>query len=169
MNLWKKSTALAALLLIVLSCGLPAQQKPVDNNNNNRAVDVAVIVNPMNPVDSISLSDLRKIFSGEKLSWGSGLAVEVFVRAPHAHERDVLLRRVLHMTESEYKALWVKKVYSGEAQREPLPLISNGMQLEAVRAERGGIALISMQDLHQGVKVLRVDGKLPGGNGYSLK
>lgn len=165
MNSCKKSTALATLLLIVLSCGLPAQQKPGEVRDS----DVAVIVNPMNPLDSISSSDLRKIFSGEKLSWGSGLSVEVFVRAPHAHERDVLLNRVLHMTESEYKALWVKKVYSGEAQREPLPLMSNGMQLEAVRAERGGIALIAMQDLHPGVKVLKVDGKLPGASGYSLR
>lgn len=161
----KRSGVLATILLMVLSCGLPAQQTPADA----RSVDVAVIVNPMNKLDSISAVDLRKIFSGERLSWGNGLPVSVFVRAPQAHERDVLLNRVLHMTESEYKAHWVKKVYSGEAQHEPLSLLSNGMQLEAVRAERGGIALINMQDLHQGVKVLKVDGKLPGAAGYSLK
>ncbi len=161
----KKSGALATILLMVLSCSLPAQQKPVEA----RSMDVAVIVNPMNSLDSISAADLRKIFSGEKVSWGNGLAISVFVRAPQSHERDILLSRVLHMSESEYKAHWVQKVYSGEAQREPLSLLSNGMQLEAVRAERGGIALISMQDLHQGVKVLKVDGKLPGAAGYSLK
>lgn len=161
----KRTTALATILLMVLSCGLPAQQKAAEA----KAIDVAVVVHPMNPLESISLADLRKIYLGEKVSWGGGLAVFAFVRAPQAHERDVLLNRLLHMTESEYKALWVKKVYSGEAQREPLPLISNGMQLEAVRAERGGIALIAMQDLHPGVKMLKVEGKLPGSPGYFLK
>lgn len=161
----KKYGALAAVLLMVLSCGLPAQQKPAEA----KGVDVAVIVNPMNPVDSVTSGDLRKIFSGEKLSWKNGLPVAVFVRAPQAHEREVLLNRVLRMTESEYRTYWVKKVYSGEAQREPLSLLSNGMQLEAVRSERGGIALIVMPDLHPGVKVLRVDGKLPGAPGYPLK
>jgi phosphate transport system substrate-binding protein len=150
-----------------LSAGLPiaGQQKPVDE----KAPDVAVIVNPKNPVDDISSAELRRIFSGEKQSWNGGLPVSLFVRAPEAHERDVLLKRVLKMTESEYKALWVKKVYSGEVQREPLALFSNGMELEAIRAERGGIALISMQDIHQGVKVLKVDGHLPGTSGYPLK
>jgi hypothetical protein len=76
---------------------------------------------------------------------------------------------VLKMSESEYKAFWVKKVYSGESQREPLALFSNGMQLEAVRAEKGGIALVSLQDLHQGVKVLKVNGRLPGTPGYTLQ
>lgn len=43
------------------------------------------------------------------------------------------------------------------------------MQLEAVRGEKGGIALIRMADVRQGVKVLKVDGRLPGTEGYVLK
>jgi hypothetical protein len=73
------------------------------------------------------------------------------------------------MTESEYKQHWVKKVYSGEAQHEPLTVFSNGMQLEAVRVEKGGIALINSADVRQGVKVLKVEGQLPGASGYPLK
>src|SRR5437763_499871 len=96
--------------------------------------DVAVIVNPQNQIESISSTDLRKIFAGEKRSWNSNVPVFVVVRAPQAHERDILLSHVLRMTESEYKQYWVKKVYSGEVPREPLALLSNGMQLEAVRA-----------------------------------
>jgi phosphate transport system substrate-binding protein len=162
-----KRTFAAFIFILILFAGLPTagQQKSSDD----KAPDVAVIVNPKNPVDDISSAELRRIFSGEKQSWNGGFPVTLFVRAPEAHERDVLLQRVLKMSESEYKAFWVKKVYSGEVQREPLALFSNGMELEAIRAERGGIALISMQDIHQGVKVLRVDGHLPGTSGYPLK
>lgn len=158
------SGSLIATLAVLLVCGLFAQQP-----RQVRGPDVAVIVNPFNSMDSISSAELRKIFSGEKQTWNGGMAIDVFVRAPQAHERDVLLNRVLRMTESEYKAFWVKKVYSGEVQREPLALLSNGMQLEAIRAEKGGIALIGMQDLHPGVKVLKVDGHLPGTAGYPLR
>lgn len=154
-----------AFWLALLACSVFAQQKP----NEAKEPDVAVIVNPTNPVDSITSTELRKIFSGEKQGWSGGLPVTIFVRAPQSHERDVLLSRVLHMSESEYKAYWVQKVYSGEVQREPLALLSNGMQLEAIRAEKGGIALISIQDIHPGVKVLKVDGHLPGTPGYPLK
>ncbi len=174
---WKPSVVLLVLLAGLALAGLKltelkltaqkleAQKKDLPAGGT----DVAVIVNPQNPVDSISLADLRKIYSGEKQSWNSSLPVFVLVRAPQAREREVLLNRVLRMTESEYKQFWVRKVYSGEIQREPLALLSNGMQLEAVRAEHGAIALISAQDIHQGVKVVKVDGHLPGTAGYPLR
>ena len=159
----KRAAFSIAMLVAVLVCCLAAQdKKPVKDS------DIAVIVNPGNPVDSISSTELRKIFSGQKQSWAGGLSVDLFVRAPQARERVCSWTR-LKMSESEYKAFWVKKVYSGESQREPLALFSNGMQLEAIRAEKGGIALVSLQDLHQGVKVLKVNGRLPGTPGYTLQ
>jgi ABC-type phosphate transport system substrate-binding protein len=158
----KQWTGFSAALLLLLACGLFAQQPQA-------GADVAVIVSPLNPVESISSAELRKIFAGEKQSWSGNRPIFVVVRAPQAHEREVLLYRIMRMTESEYKQYWVKKVYSGEAQREPLAVMSNGMQLEAVRSDKGGIALISMQDVRPGVKVLKVDGHMPGTPGYLLK
>jgi len=150
----------AALALVLASASMLAQSK---------SDDVAVIVNPQNQIDSISSADLRKIFAGEKRSWNSNIPIFLVVRAPQAHERDILLSHVLKMTESEYTQYWVKKVYSGEIPREPLALLSNGMQLEAIRADKGGIALINLTDVKQGVKVLKVDGRMPGAAGYTLR
>src|SRR5215472_1985513 len=153
-----------ALLLLFAACAMLAEQ-----NQTEASADVAVIVNPANPVDSISSLELRKLFAGDRHGWAGGISVFLLVRAPQAHERDVLLNQILGMNESEYKQHWIRKVYSGEAQREPLALQSNGMQLEAVRAEKGGIAIIKMADVRQGVKVLKLDGHLPGTEGYPLK
>jgi hypothetical protein len=152
-----------ALLLLAASL-LLAQQ-----SQSGATTDVAVIVNPSNPVDSISIVDLRKIFAGERQNWTSSLPVFVMVRAPQARERDVLLNQILRMNESEYKQYWVKKIYTGEVQREPLAVFSNGMQLEGIRVEKGGIALIRVIDVRQGVKVLKIDGHLPGTSEYPLK
>jgi ABC-type phosphate transport system substrate-binding protein len=160
----KIHTVLTLALFLLSTCALVAEQ-----NQAGTSPEVAVIVNPSNQLEDISTADLRKIFSGEKQHWSTGLPIFPMVRAPEAHERSVLLNLILRMSESEYKQHWVKKVYSGEVQREPLALLSNGMQLEGVRAERGGIALINLSDVRQGVKVLKVDGRQPGGSGYTLR
>jgi ABC-type phosphate transport system substrate-binding protein len=130
--------------------------------------EVAIVVNPDNPITSISMADLRKVFGGDKQSWGSFAAVP-FVRAAKAHERDVLLTVIMKMTDAQFQEYWVKKVYSGAVAHEPLALMSTGMQLEAVRSQKGGIALINVQDVKDGVKVIKVDGLAPGSAGYPLK
>jgi ABC-type phosphate transport system substrate-binding protein len=128
---------------------------------------VAVVVNQKNPVTNLTALELRKLFMGEKHFWAGGLPIKLIVRAPTAHERVVLLR-VLTMSESEYKQYWAAQVFRGEAQAEPIALFSNGMQKEALAAFPGAVALVDFQDVKPGMKVVRVDGRLPGDAGYPL-
>lgn len=162
-------TAFAGLLLFVVVAAMAAQQETGVAVVVNQEAEVAVVVNPDNPVTSVSSADLRRIFAGDKQSWNSNLPVFPIVRAPDARERQVLLKQILRMTEAEYKHYWLQKTYSGEAPLEPVAVFSNGMQLEAVRVKRGGIALINVADLRTGVKVIKVDGYTPGTPGYPIK
>jgi len=130
--------------------------------------DVAVVVSEKNHVANLTKPELRRIFAGEKRSWPGGQPVKLFVRAPGAHERAVLLK-LLDMSESEYKQYWTAQVFRGEAQAEPVALFSNGMQKEAVALYPGALALVNFQDVKPGMKVVRVDGHLPGEAGYPLK
>jgi len=129
--------------------------------------DIAVVVNPKNPVSNVSRSELRKIFAGEKRTWAGGPSIKIITRAPESYERKVLLR-LLGMSESEYKQYWITQVFQGEAQAEPASLFSNGMQKEAISAFPGAIALIDTKDVKPGMKVLKVDGRLPGEPGYPV-
>jgi hypothetical protein len=126
---------------------------------------VAVVVSEKNSVTNLSIPELRKLFAGEKHFWTGGLSVKLFVRAPEAHERAALLK-LLGMSESEYKHYWTAQVFRGEAQAEPVALFSNGMQKEALAVYPGALALVSFQDVKPGMKVVRVDGHLPGDAGY---
>jgi len=128
---------------------------------------VAVVVNEKNPVKNVSTPELRKLFAGEKHFWSGGLSVRLFVRAPGAYERVVLLR-LLSMSESEYKHYWTAQVFRGAAQAEPVALFSNGMQKEALAAFPGGVALVNFKDVKPGMKVVKVDGRLPGEAAYPL-
>lgn len=130
-------------------------------------VAVAVVVSETNPVTNITVSDLRKLFTGEKHSWPGGTPVKLVVRAPGAYERIVLLK-LLGMTESSYKQYWTTQVFRGEAQAKPVELFSNGMQKEALSVYPGALALVSFKEVRTGMKVVKVDGHLPGDAGYPL-
>jgi len=134
---------------------------------NAVAMVVAVVVNDKNPVTNVTTAQLRKLFAGEKHAWPGGLPVKLFVRAPGAYERVVLLK-LLDMSESEYKRYWTAEVFRGDAQAEPIALFSNGMQKEALIAFPGAVALVNFQDVKGGMKVVKVDGRLPGEAAYPL-
>jgi hypothetical protein len=134
-----------------------------------RDTSIAVIVNPGNTVQSISLAQLRNIFLGTQTFWKDGTQVVAIVRAPSARERDVLLRRVLHMSEAQYQQYWRKKRQAHQGGHEPIAVVSNGMEEQIVLRESGAIALAPVSDLHPGIKVLRVAGHLPGSASYPLK
>jgi len=130
--------------------------------------DLAVVVSPGNPIANVSLGDLRKLFNGEKRSWPGGMRVKLIVRAPGSRERTALLQ-FLNLSESDYKQYWTAQVVRGEADSEPFVAPSIGMVLEAVRALPGAISLVYVGDLKPGVKVIKIDGLLPGAPGYLLR
>jgi ABC-type phosphate transport system substrate-binding protein len=128
---------------------------------------VAVVVNEQNPITNVTTPELRKLLAGEKHSWNSGKPVKLFVRTQGANERITFLK-LLGMSEKEYRQYWTEQVFRGLVQNEPIALFSNGMQTEAVAAYPGAVALMQIQDVKPGMKVLKVDGHLPGEAGYPL-
>lgn len=130
--------------------------------------DVAVVVNLKNPVATLTVGELRKIFAGEKRTWPGGHPIKLIVRVSGTPERLVLMK-LLGMSESEYKQYWTAEVARGEASSEPVAVFSNGMEKEAVVAIRGAIALMDARDVKSAIKVVRVNGLLPGAPGYPLQ
>ncbi len=80
-----------------------------------RGADIAVVVHPDTPVDDLSLADVRKVLLGERQYWSSKLPVVLLIRAPVARERDVVLRVIYQMTETQFKQFWVAKIFRAEA------------------------------------------------------
>jgi ABC-type phosphate transport system substrate-binding protein len=132
-----------------------------------KADDVAVIVNPNNSVSNLSMADLKKMFVGEKHSWPGGTPIKLVVRAPISHERTVLLQ-MLGMSEGEYKQYWTAQVVRGEAEMEPMAAPSFGMMKEVVGELKGAIGMVDAQNVKPGMKVIKIDGHMPGEEGYPL-
>lgn len=136
---------------------------------SSRGGDIAVVVNADTPVTDLSLAEVRKVFLGDRQYWNSKLPVVLLMRAPAARERDVVLRVVYQMSEEQYKQYWVAKVYRSEVTGAPKVVYSENMQYDLVSAMPGAIAVIDARNVHPGVKVVRVDGMLPGEKGYPLR
>jgi hypothetical protein len=135
----------------------------------NAAGDIAVVVNPDVKVENVTFTELRKILLGSRQFWPSGQPVTLIVRAPVAPERTFLLQKVYDMSESQYRQYWIAKVFRAEATSGPKVVVSNVESVELVSVLSGAIALMDAGDVPAGLKVLQVDGLLPGSRNYALK
>lgn len=134
-----------------------------------RETDIAVVVNEDTPVTELSLAEVRKVFLGERQYWSAKLPVVLLIRAPVARERDVVLRVIYQMTESQFKQYWVAKIFRAEVTGPPKIVYSNEMEYELVTAMPGAIAFVDARNVHSGIRVVKVDGMLPGDKNYPLR
>src|SRR5438270_1437154 len=149
-----------ACLLLGLSAILSAQ---------SHSIDVAVVVHPDTPVSDLSLSDVRKVFLGDRQYWTSNIPVVLLIRAPVARERNVVLKIIYQMSEAQFKQYWIAKIFRAESASAPKVVYSNDMANDLVTAVPGAIAFIDAREVRPGAKVVRVDGHLPGESGYPLR
>ena len=164
MNRWKSAILFVLTLAPVSLAGGTA---PAPSTATN---DLAIVVPASNPVNNLTLADLRRIYMGERKYWKSGSAVVVLMRARPSLERDVMLRVVFQMEEDQYAQYWVGKIMQAEATTPPADLFSPGMVGQGVENIAGAIGYMSAKDVRAGkVKVLRIGGLLPGEKGYPLR
>ena len=134
-----------------------------------RSTDIAVVVHPDTPISDLSLAEVRKVLLGERQYWTAKLPVVLLIRAPVARERDVVLRVIYQMSESQFKQYWVAKIFRAEAATPPKIVYSNDVELQLVAAMPGSIAFVDTRNVRPGLKVLRIDGRLPGDRDYPLR
>lgn len=139
------------------------------HGQTSKGGDIAVVVHPNTPVTDMNLADVRKVFLGERQYWNTNLPVILLVRAPVAREREVVLRTIYKMSESQFKQFWVAKIFRSEAVSAPKIVYSSDMTNEIVSAVPGSIAFMEAKAVGPGLKVVKVDGHLPGEVGYPLR
>ena len=159
---WKTGCGVLLWGWLCLCCTAPA----VAQGHN---VDVALVADPDIPVNNLTLAEVRKVFRGERQYWNTNLAVVLLIRAPVARERDVVLKIIYQMSESQFKQYWIAKIFRAESATAPKVVYSNDMANQLVTAIPGAIAFIDSKDVKPGSKVLRVEGRLPGEAGYPLR
>jgi hypothetical protein len=132
-------------------------------------VPIAVIVHQQVPVDDLSLAELRRIFLGERRSWSRDVPITLLMPPEGSPERRVLLKWIYgERSEVQVQHYWINKLFGDEAPIAPKITGSDAMSASLARVLPGAIALVPADKVPREVKVLRIDGKLPGDSGYPL-
>lgn len=135
---------------------------------NDPRQSLAIVVNPSNPVENLSLVELRKIFLGERIRWPNGHRVIVAMLDSGFPERDAALREVYRMTESGYRDHFLKGRYTGDIPVLPKTLSSPEILRRFIFNAPGAIGYLRASDVNSSVKVVSIDGRLPDNREYAL-
>ena len=152
-----------ALLWVALVLGAPGHQLVAAQQP-----EIAVVVNPSVTLDNLSRAELRRILLGDREFWSAGSRVTLLIRAPIARERDAAVRDVCEMTEAQFRQHWIGKVFRADTPSGPKIVYSTEMAIDQVSRIPGAITFVQAPVTNKNVKVLRIDGRLPGQPGYHL-
>jgi len=163
-------TMAAAVLLLEVSpntaasaAGEPPQgEAPADQS-------LAIIVNQSNPVDNLSLQELRTVFLGERSHWANGRRITLVMMEAGLPERKAVLREIYRMNESDFTRHFLQGLFTGEVFVSPKTLASPVGVRKFVFNVPGAIGYVRAADVDETVKVIRVEGHLPDDKDYSLR
>ena len=130
------------------------------------AQEYAVIVNRSNPVETISMTDLRKIVLAEVNHWArDSKPISVLVTKT---EQPGTLQAVCSMTEKDLRFHIMRAKFNGQSAQPPTVLVSAAKVKETVVATAGAIGIILASDADGSVKILKISGLAPGESGYPV-
>jgi phosphate transport system substrate-binding protein len=157
----KPRGAFAATLLCVLLTGVTRGQSVEP--------PTAIIINEQNPVSSLTLQEIQALFRDERHHWAPGRPATVVLTAQGSLERSVALRTLYEMNELAYTRYWTARIYRAQSASAPIQVESASTVARVVATLPGGIGVARLPQLPKGVKMLRIDGTLPGDPGYPLQ
>ncbi len=133
---------------------------------------IVVIVNASNPVDNLSVGELKKLFLSDRSRWDTGKAVAPVMLAAGAPERAAFLKIVCGMSDADLSKYFLQAAFTGKSATPPKEVGNAGAVRAFVAASPGAIGFVKAGDLPAGdaaVKAVKVDGAAAGDAGYKLQ
>lgn len=160
----------SAIILVILTTAAVVEPMPQSRVQAARPKEsLAIIVNRDNPIENLSMADLRTVFLGARSHWANGRRITLVMMEPGQPERDTLLRDVCRMSESDLRRRYLQGLLTGEVLVSPKTLASPVGVRKFVFNVPGAIGYLRPGDVDDSVKVIRIDGHLPGDAEYPLK
>jgi len=169
MSSHSKHPARTGRLLLAALAVLPLLSGHVRAENTIEQSGLAIVVHMNSEVENLTMMELRNIFLANQQFWPDRSRIILLVRAPQSDERDYVLNRIYQMDEAQFQKYWIAKMFRAEVPRGPKIVFSTDMTLDLVVAIPGSISFMRADLVTDDVRIVRVDGKLPGEEGYPLK
>ncbi len=132
------------------------------------ALEIAVIVNQSNSTDELSSRSLEKIFKLRSRHWGNGSKIHLVLPEEGSAVKSLLLETVYEMSATKLKKFWLSKLYRGEISSFPQTRASLEATHRFINKAPNAIGVVDSSYVPDDVKVLAIDGRLPGEAGYPL-
>ena len=133
------------------------------------ANDVAIIVNKENTLDALSMRELTNIFRLEKRYWENRDLIYFIMQESDNSATKIVISKVLSMHDyHELRTYWLQLIFREELSSFPQVLSSDEATRRFISQAPTSIGFIDAKFIDDRVKVLRIDGKLPGDKGYPL-
>ena len=157
--------ALLALFLLAAPFAGPA------NTASQPAVPppLAVIVHPANPVENLTVSELRRIFMLDTQTWPHGRKITVVLREKGQPERVDAIRLICGLREGDYDKHILFRTFQGSVNIGPRSIQSSATMLRFVQNAPGAVGYVNADEFDGTVKLLRIDGLLPDNPRYPLR
>ena len=148
-----KPVVLTFLALVVSARAVATQRPPV----NTARPPFTIVVNHANPVDTLTLAELRRIFMKQQRLWAHGDTIVPVDWDAASQMRKAFSQIVLGRSVREMADYWVQQsVTQGLA---PPSTLSSGLAVARfVATVPGAIAYLSPEAVDRSVKRVRIDG-----------
>jgi ABC-type phosphate transport system substrate-binding protein len=127
---------------------------------------VAVVVNPSNTLEELSLEKLRRLFLGQARSFPTGARARL---AWHSGSAATFDRTALGLQPEVVRSRWMAMIFRGEAKGFPTELARSDDVKQFIRSHADAIGFLPQADVDGSVKVLTIEGKRPGDTGYVIR
>lgn len=131
------------------------------------AADLAVIVNPQNPVRSMTLAELTRIMKGKAPMWPTGHSITIVLREPDSPMMKLVAEKVMGVGAED-----AKKSLSDPNRKASTPVVFTDSDEDIVKfvgSNSSAIGFVDVYSITGAVKVIKIDDKQPFDPGYVLR
>ena len=135
---------------------------------------IVVIVNAANPVENLTVGELKKLFMSDRSKWDTGKSVAPVMVVAGAPERTAFLKAVCGMSDADFTKYFMQAAFAGKSATPPKEVGSAAAVKAFVGGSPGGIGFVKAGDFHGdgsdgGVKAVKIEGAAASDSGYKLK
>jgi ABC-type phosphate transport system substrate-binding protein len=131
-------------------------------------LNLAIVVNKSNPIENLSMAELRRVFLGERSHWPNGRRITLVMMESGQLERDAVLHQIYQMSETDFNNHFLRGLFTGEVFVSPKTLATPVGVRKFIFNVPGAIGYVRSTDVDESVKVIRIDERLPEDKGYRL-
>ena len=132
---------------------------------------LVVVVNKANPVESLSMAQLRKLILGDVRDWQNNKNVALIARDPSSKDFQCVLSSIVRLSVAEYHRYIISAEFRGDEPMVIQTVDSDAALVKSVSGSAGGLAVVqanSLPAMGASVKVIQIEGKTLGQPGYPL-